>query len=142
MRFLIIDDHPMVRSSLKRVLLRNFPPCTVEEAEDTESAGAMLDQTHWDVIVLDIELPGRSGMDFLRDIAARAPKARVIVFTGCDEVEYGLRAMKAGAAGFLHKTSAEPELLLAFQRVIDGKKHIGQDLAASLADASAKHDNR
>ncbi len=141
MRFLIIDDHPLLRSSLRLMFQQNFLHCKVEEAEDAESAGPLLGQKPWDVIVLDLDLPDRSGVDFLRDIVTRAPQARVLVYSGCHELDYGPRILKAGAAGFLHKTAPEPELLIAIKRILEGKMYISQDLAASLALPAARRNH-
>lgn len=128
--------------SLKQILQQNFAPCTVTEADDAESAGLLLVQKSWDVIVLDIDLPDRSGVDFLRDIADRSPHSKVLVFSGCNELEFGLRAVKAGAAGFLPKASTEPDIRTAVQRVMNGQRYISQDLAACLADFTNKHENQ
>jgi DNA-binding NarL/FixJ family response regulator len=133
MYFLIVDDHPLLRASMRLLLGQNFLNCQVEEAQDAASAGALLPQKPWDVILLDLDLPDRSGADFLCDIAVRAPRARTLVFSAAYELDYGPRVIKAGASGFLHKTAPEAEILAAIKRVLARKTYISPDLAASLA---------
>jgi two-component system, NarL family, invasion response regulator UvrY len=142
MRFLLIDDHPLVRSSLKQLLVQSFSSCTVEEAGDASSAMPRLNQGSWDLILLDIDLPDRSGVDLIRDIHALNPKSPVLVLSGGNEFELGQRVIRAGASGFVPKASSQDEILGAIRRTLSGKKSISPDLAAKLAEGALKHDNR
>ena len=134
MRVLIIDDHPLVRSSLKQLLQHNFPQSVVEEASNAASTVAQAGSGNWDLILLDIDLPDRSGLDLLRDLRSLAPKTPVLVLSGGDERQVGQRALKSGAAGFIAKACAQEKIQEAIQRVLSGKKAISPDLAAVLLD--------
>jgi two-component system, NarL family, invasion response regulator UvrY len=106
---------------------------------------AILDRK-WDLIILDIDLPDRSGLDLLGDIRAMAPKVPVLVLSGHSEEEFGRRVLKTGAAGFLRKLAPVSETAAAIGRVISGKKFISADLAGYLArdlvrpGAESKHE--
>lgn len=134
MRFLLIDDHPIVRDGLKRLLLHSFPGAIVEEAVRAREAMERIGRGPWDVVFLDIDLPDRSGLDLLRDLCDLAPDVPVLMLSGMREEEFGERAIKAGAAGFLHKASAADEILAAIRRVRAGKSYISADLASRLME--------
>ena len=134
MRFLLIDDHPLVREGLKRILLHAFHGSTVEEAADAREAMDCISPGPWDVVFLDIDLPDRSGLDLLYDLRKIAPTAPVLMVSGMLEEEFGERALQAGAAGFLNKVSLMEEILTAVRRVRSGKKYISPDLGARLME--------
>lgn len=134
MRFLLIDDHPIIRDGLKQLLLRAFPGAAVEEAMRARDAMERIVHGPWDVVFLDIGLPDRSGLDLVRDLRAVAPSVPVLIFSGLREEEFGERALKAGAAGFLPKASAADEILAAIRRVRAGKSYISADLASRLME--------
>ena len=137
MRFLIVDDHPMVRTSLTQVLRHHFAASAIDQAEDAASASQKFGQAQYDLILLDLDLPDRGGLDLLRDIRSANPKTRVLVLSGASELDYGQMALSAGAAGFVPKTSAEPQILEAIQRVLSGRRYFTQNLAETLADVRA-----
>lgn len=138
MRFLLIDDHPIVRDGFKRLLLHSFQGATVEEAANAREAVALISRGRWDVVFLDIDLPDRSGLDLLHDLRTLAPEAPVLVVSGRLEEEFGERALKAGAMGFLQKASMMEEVLTAVRRVRLGKKYISPELASRLLENSLK----
>lgn len=132
MHFLIVEDHPLVREWLKTVLLESFRGSKVVEAETADQAMAYLPKGRWTAIMLDIELPDRSGLDLLRDFRDQAAASPVLVFSGRPEAEAGRRALQAGAAGFLSKASSVREVRMAIDRILAGRKYVSSDLAASI----------
>jgi DNA-binding NarL/FixJ family response regulator len=138
MRFLLIDDHPMVRDAFRRLLLHLFQGCAVEEAANAREAMALVSRGLWDIVFLDIDLPDRSGLDLLPDLRSLAPEVPVLVMSGRLEDEFGERALKAGAMGFLQKASLMEEVTTAIRRVRAGKKYISPDLASRLLENSLK----
>ncbi len=134
MRFLLIEDHPLVREGLKRLLTHTFPEGTVKEAADAREAMEQVASGPWDVIFLDIDLPDRSGLDVLHDLRNVAPASPVLILSGMLEEQFGERALEEGAAGFLSKASMMDEILTAVRRVRSGKKYISPDLGARLME--------
>lgn len=133
MNFLLIDDHPIIRESLGLTLRTQFPGATITEAASAKEALAALPGRRWAVVLLDLDLPDRSGLDLLRDVQNLASEAPVLVFSGRSETEFGRRVLAAGAQGFLSKLSAPAEIETAVRRVLSGRKHISPDLAESIA---------
>lgn len=136
-RILIVDDHPVVREGLKQILSRTGTMEIAGEASDGAEASAKLAREQFDLVLLDIALPGRSGMDVLKEIKRHYPKLPVVVCSMHLEEEYGLRALRAGASGYLTKKSASTELVAAVEKVLRGGKYISQSMAEKLADAVA-----
>ena len=138
MHFLIIDDHPLIRQSLGLALRAHFPDAGLAEADSAKAAVARFPEKKWAVILLDLDLPDRSGIDLLRDARALAPASPVLVFSGRNEAEYGRRVLAAGAMGFLSKMSTPAQIETAVRRVLAGHKHISPDLAEQLIGTSPK----
>src|SRR5687768_3335571 len=133
MRFLLVEDHPLMRTGLAQLLTRHFPLLQLEEAADAATAVAKVAEGVWDLIIMDIELPDRSGVDLLADIR-RACQAPVLVLSGQSEREFGKRVLQAGAAGFLRKATDTKEIIPAVERVLAGHKYVSADLAATILD--------
>jgi two-component system, NarL family, invasion response regulator UvrY len=134
-RFLLIDDHPIVRELFKQVLLNTYPHATLVEASTAEEAMSLVSRGAWNLILLDIDLPDRSGLDLLGDIRALVPQAPILVVSGRLEEEFGERALRAGAQGFLSKTCPLKEFNVAVARLCSGKKYISADLASRLLES-------
>ena len=132
MNFLLIDDHPIIRESLRLTLGALFPRAELSEAASAGEAMRVLPTRPWAVIVLDLDLPDRSGLDLLKDVQVLASGAPVLVFSGRSEAEYGRRMLAAGAMGFLSKLSTAAQIEAAVRRVLSGRKHISPDLAESI----------
>ena len=113
-----------------------FQGCAVEEAANAREAMALISRGPWDIVFLDIDLPDRSGLDLLPDLRSLAPEVPVLVMSGRLEDEFGERALKAGAMGFLQKASLMEEVTTAIRRVRAGKKYISPELAARLLENS------
>ena len=134
-RVLIADDHPIVRKGLKQVLLEEYPSCHVEEADDAESLIRKTITGKWDVVICDLSMPGRSGLDALRQLKQSNPSLPVLIMSMHPEDHYALRVLKAGASGYLGKDSIHAELLPAIRAVLLGKKYITPTIAEKLAEA-------
>jgi DNA-binding NarL/FixJ family response regulator len=141
LKILIADDHTVVRKGLKQILLDEFPNAKIEEVPDAEGLIKKVMQGKWDVVVSDLSMPGRSGLDALQQIKLSNPDLPVLILSIHPEEQYALRALKAGAAGYLSKDTAPDELVKAVQKVLLGKKYISQSIAEKLANTlSAKTD--
>jgi two-component system invasion response regulator UvrY len=134
LRILIADDHTVVRKGLKQILLDEFPNARIEEVADAESLIKKVMQDKWDIVVSDLSMPGRSGLDALQQIKLSYPDLPVLILSIHPEEQYALRALKAGASGYLSKDTAPDELVKAVQKVLLGKKYISQHIAEKLAN--------
>ena len=134
MRILIADDHAVIRRGLKQILLDEYPTADIDEAGDAEAAIKKSITGNWDVIISDLSMPGRSGLDLVQHIKQNFPKLPVLILSIHPEEQYAIRALKAGAAGYLNKEAAPEELVLAVQRVLQGRKYISASIAEKMAD--------
>ena len=132
-RVLIADDHPVVRQGLKSMLDADPEFDVVAEARDGDEAFEMAHQVEWDVAVLDYSMPGRGGVELLTDVKHDYPEKPVLILSIYPEDPHGLRALKAGAAGYLSKESAGDELTAAVKKVATGGRYISAALAEKLA---------
>ncbi|HLF47368.1 MAG TPA: response regulator transcription factor [Chitinophagaceae bacterium] len=132
-RILIADDHAIVRKGLKQIIIDEFPSALVEEVGDVESLIAFVIKENWDVIISDISMPGRSGIEALHQVKAINPKIPVLILSMHPEDQYALRVLKAGAAGYLNKDSVHEELIKAIYTVRIGRKFITPTIAEKLA---------
>lgn len=133
MKVLIADDHSVVRRGLKQILLEGFPTAQIEEVPDAEELIKKVVQQPWDVIISDLSMPGRSGLEALQQIKQINPKLPVLILSIHPEDQYAIRVLKAGASGYLSKDSAPDELVNAVQKVLLGKKYITDSIAEKLA---------
>lgn len=135
MRILIADDHTVVRKGLKQILLEAFKTAHIQEVSDAEELVKEALKAQWDVVITDLSMPGRSGLDALHQIKQHDPKLPVLILSIHPEEQYAIRALKAGAAGYLSKDMASEELVNAVHRVLLGKKYISPSVAEKLASA-------
>lgn len=133
MRALLVDDHEIVRRGLKQLLAEAFPDTVFGEAETAPGAREQLAAESWDLVVLDINLPGASGLVLLSEIAAGPTRPAVLILSAYSEREFAVQALKAGADGFLTKNSVADELLVAVRKVLGGGKYVSASLAEELA---------
>ena len=141
-KVLIADDHAIVRRGLKQIL-SEVPDMTVAgEASNAQGVLAAIGAYDWDVVVLDITMPGRSGLDVLKDVKLEKPKLPILVLSIHPEVQYALRVLKAGASGYMTKESAPDELVEAIRKVYRGGKFVSQSLAERLAGDLERDINR
>jgi DNA-binding NarL/FixJ family response regulator len=134
-RVLIADDHQVVRRGLKEILEDALGKIAVCEAETGQEAISLAIEQSFDLILLDINMPGRSGLDVLQEIMRLRPKTAVLVLSVAPEEEYALRCLKLGAAGYLSKRSASDELVAAVNKAMAGGKYVTPSLAERLAAA-------
>jgi|SRR6185295_14091772 two-component system invasion response regulator UvrY len=132
-RILIVDDHAVVRQGVKQVVHGCFEKATVGEAKNAEEMLEQLRKSKWDVLILDIGLPGRSGLDVLGDIKKISPKLPVLALSAYPEDQLAIRVLKAGASGYLSKESASEELVNALKKVLAGGRYVSTGLAERLA---------
>jgi len=130
---LVADDHPLIRSGLRHVLEQEPDFASPGEAGDSEQVLEKLEERSWDVLVLDIAMPGRNGLETLSEIRKRRPALPVLILSMHSEEQYAIRAIKAGASGYLTKNNASTELIRALRRVLSGKKYVSPGLGEVLA---------
>lgn len=133
LRILIADDHAILRRGLKEILVRELEGAVCGEAENAEELLAQVQNHNWDLVILDVSMPGRSGIDVLRELKRQRPKLPVLVLSMHPEEQYGKRVLKAGASGYLNKESAPEELIRAIHKVVAGGRYVSQALAEKLA---------
>lgn len=133
MRFLIADDHAIVRKGLAQILCEEFPNAQVVEVANSAEALEKVRSGIWDVILLDISMPGRNGVDTLKQMRSEGIKAPILMLSMHSEEQYAVRVLKAGASGFLNKESATDQLLQAVHKVLSGRKYISAAVAEKLA---------
>lgn len=133
-RILVVDDHEVVRRGLKQVLAEAFPGARIEDAATSEAAMAALSKDTWDLLLLDINIPGRSGLELLEDARRLWPALPVLVVSAYPEEEFAIRSIRLGAAGYLTKTSASAELVAAARKALAGGKYVTARLAEKLMD--------
>lgn len=132
-RILIADDHPVVRQGLKQILADERDMKVAGEASNTVELVEKIRNERWDIVLLDITMPGRGGLDALKELRRDSPKLPVLVLSMHPEDQFGLRVLRSGAAGYLTKDSAPEELVKAIRKVCTGGKYISPSLAEKLA---------
>ena len=141
-KILIADDHSAIRIGVKQICTSEFPNLQFGEAVNYAEVFQKLKETDWDILILDIDLPGRSGLDILKQIKAEKLKVPVLMFSFHSEEQIALRALKIGASGYLSKEAADMELVKAINKIMDGKKYVSQALSEKflemLDDTSTK----
>jgi two-component system invasion response regulator UvrY len=133
LKILIADDHTVVRKGLRQILLEEFISADIEEAVDAEELMKKVLKKEWDIVVSDISMPGRSGLEVLQQIKQHYPRLPVLILSIHPEDQYAVRVLKAGASGYLNKDSAPDELVKAVRQVLLGKKYITPSIAERLA---------
>ncbi len=137
-KILIIDDHAIVREGLKQILVETPDLEVAGEANDGQEALERMRADHWDVVVLDISLPGANGLVVLQQIKNQFPEVPVLILSIHAEEQYALRALKAGAAGYLTKETVPQELVTAIQKVAGGGKYVSPSLMEKMVSDLGK----
>jgi DNA-binding NarL/FixJ family response regulator len=132
-RIVLCDDHPLLREGVKRILMQQQDFRVEDEVGSGGELLSRLESGRFDVIILDITLPDMNGLDVLKSIQASGSRAGVLVLSMHPEEQYALRALKAGAAGYLQKESVPDELVTAVRRIAQGRKYVTATLAERLA---------
>ena len=131
-RILIADDHALLRQAVKAILARELDGAVCGDAEDGDQVLAQVDGHHWDLVILDLTMPGRNGLDVLRDLKRIRPQLPVLVLSMHPEDQFGKRALIAGAAGYMNKGSAPDELIKAIRLTLAGGRYVSPALARTL----------
>ncbi len=130
---LIADDHAVVREGLKQILAELDDSVAIAEASNGQEVLEKIHQSRFDIILLDISMPGQNGLEILKQIKSEKPEISILILSMYPEEQYAIRALKAGASGYLTKESAPQELIQAIQRIASGRKYITPSLAEKLA---------
>jgi two-component system, NarL family, invasion response regulator UvrY len=146
-RVLVADDHPLLRSALKQVISREPDLTVAGEAEDSDQVLQKIEEKPFDFVILDLSMPGRGGLDVLREIRRLKPSLPVLVLSMYPEEQFAVRAIRAGANGYLSKDCAPAAVVEAIRKISTGKKYVSASLAEMLANAldsrtdQAPHEN-
>jgi DNA-binding NarL/FixJ family response regulator len=132
-KILIADDHPIVRQGLKQILSEEPDLEVVGEAQNCQEVLELVQEQHWDIVVLDITMPDRGGLDVLIELKHKRPRLPVLILSMHPEDQYAVRALKAHASGYMTKESIPEELVKAIRKIIRGGKYISPTLAEKLA---------
>jgi DNA-binding NarL/FixJ family response regulator len=129
---LIVDDHAVVRAGLRQFLLDDPQVTKVDEADSGQTAMEALRRSRYDLLILDINMPGRNGLDILRNVTSAHPDTKVLIVSGYPERQYAVNVLKSGASGYISKESAPEELLKATHTVLSGRRYVSATLAEQL----------
>jgi two-component system invasion response regulator UvrY len=140
-KILIADDHAIVREGLKQILSETPDMVVTAEAANGTEALDRISKNDLDLVVLDIGMPGRSGLDILKEIKSQRPELPVLILSMYPEEQYAMRVLKAGASGYLTKESAPDELVNVIRQISQGKKYVSPTLALNLAVDSGKEES-
>jgi DNA-binding NarL/FixJ family response regulator len=141
-RILLVDDHPVVRQGIKQVLAGAFHPALIGEAANVEEGMDEILHSDWDVLVLDLTLPGASGLDLLKDLRRERPTLPVLVLSMHPPDQFARRAMNAGASGYLTKDSTPTELVKAVGEVIAGRRYLNPAIIEELVSEEPDRQQR
>ena len=137
-RILLIDDHPIVRLGVRRILSDHFSPVFIGEAGDADSGSAQALNEEWDVVVLDITMPGAVGLDVLKHIREQRPTLPILVLSIHPANQFARRALHAGASGYLTKDSVPSELVGAIEDVRRGRRYVSDAVKATMAGTKSR----
>jgi two-component system, NarL family, invasion response regulator UvrY len=140
MKILLADDHAILRKGLIQLLAEEYPKAEFGEASTTSEALANLSREPWDVVVLDIFLPGRNGLEVLHEVRKQDSNLPVLVLSSAPEEQLAIRVLKAGASGYLNKQSAPEDLVKAVRKVLTGGRYVSAALAEHLAEEIVRTD--
>ncbi|MFA6148171.1 MAG: response regulator transcription factor [bacterium] len=130
---LVADDHEVVRKGLVKVLVEALQPIKIDEAKTGQEAVSKVLKSEYGLVVLDIKMPGKSGLDVLKEIKQHKPKLPVLILSMHPEEQFAVRALRAGASGYLTKECAGDELVIAIRKALKGERYISGTLAQILA---------
>jgi DNA-binding NarL/FixJ family response regulator len=133
-RVLIADDHPIVRRGVRQILAEEKDIGVPGEAKDSREALEAACNQEWDLVILDLTMPGRGGLDILKEIKERKPKLPVLILSVHSDAAYAVRALKCGALGYLTKESAPEELVKAIRSILGGRRYLGQAITEKVAE--------
>ena len=133
MRVLVVDDHAVVREGLKRILARMEGAVYIGEAASAAEALKLVRDANWDCALVDIAMPGRTGLELLKELLREQPDLPVLILSMYPEEQYAVRTLRAGASGYLTKESAADQLLMAINTMLRGEKYLSPRMATQIA---------
>ncbi len=142
LKILVADDHPVVRQGLKQIIAETSDMVVAEEVSNGWELFSKVRASSYDVVLLDISMPGVNGMDILRQLRNERPGLAVLILSIHPEEQYAVRALRAGASGYLTKESTPDELVAAIRKVSMGRKHVSSSLAERLASDLESNDEQ
>lgn len=134
LRILIADDHAIIRRGLRQILLEEFPSSFIDEVTNAEDVLKKTFAQDWDIIICDLSMPGRSGLEVIHDVKQNYPSLPVLILSIHPEEQYAIRVLKAGASGYLTKEAAPEELVNAVKRLLQGRKYISPSIAEKMVE--------
>ncbi len=141
-KLIIADDHPLVREGLKKILKEESSIQVIAEAQNALELMELLQKEHVDLVILDISMPGITGLEVLKDLKQRYPKLPILILSMHPEDRFAVRALRGGAAGYVTKESAPDELVNAIRRIYSGKKYISASVGEQLATIVDDHSDK
>jgi DNA-binding NarL/FixJ family response regulator len=132
-KILVADDHAIVRKGVMQILRDEFPAAIIEDVSNAEDLLQRTLTGTWDIVITDLSMPGRSGLDALKQIRLSKPSLPVLVLSMYPEEQYAIRVLKAGAAGYLNKEAAPDELVMAVRQILKGEKYITAFIAGAMS---------
>jgi DNA-binding NarL/FixJ family response regulator len=133
-KILVADDHTLVRESLIKSLSLNLPDVHFGEAENSVTIMGKVKNEAWDLLILDLNMPGRNGLDVIKDVKEIRPEMPIVVLSMYPEDQFALRVIKAGAMGYLTKNTSSAELLKAIKTILNGEQYITRSIARLLTE--------
>ena len=133
-KILIADDHSAIRIGVRQICAAEFPQLQFGEAVSYAEVFQKLKENNWDILILDVDLPGRSGLEILKQLRAENNHTPVLMFSFHGEEQIALRALRTGASGYLSKEAADQELIKAIYKVLSGKKYLSPELTEKFLD--------
>ncbi len=138
MRILLADDHALLRQGLKQILSEEFPEADFRETGTTQETLECLLAQPWDIVILDVFMPGRSGLEVLDAVRQLQPRPPVLVLSSAPEEQLAIRVLRAGASGYLNKQAAPEHLVQAVRKLLQGGKYVSGSLAERLAGEASR----
>jgi two-component system invasion response regulator UvrY len=137
-RILLADDHELLRKGLMQILGEKYPDAELGEAIDTAGTLELLSRQAWDILILDIFMPGRGGLEVLGEARREHPRLPILVLSSAPEEQLALRVLKSGACGYLNKRAASEELVQAVGKLLSGGRFVSPAIAELLAEEAAQ----
>lgn len=141
-RILVTDDHSIVRKGIYQILIEEYPSAQIEQANDAESMLEKVAEKEWDIIISDLSMPGKNGLEVLPQIISLRPNTPILIMSIHPAEHYAVRVLKLGASGYLNKDSAPDELINAINIVLRGEKYITPLVAEKIAAAVNKESTK
>jgi DNA-binding NarL/FixJ family response regulator len=141
-KLLVADDHAIVRKGIEQIIAETDDITVVDEASNGQEVLDKIKKTDYDLVLLDVSMPGRDGLEILKEVKIQRPKIAVLMLSMYPEEQYAVRALRSGASGYLTKESAPDELIAAIRKVSSGHKYVSASLGEKLAVKLGNHSDR